>query len=77
MLRAFNEFQGARESASYLLLHFGKFNAVELFTEKILQLTDCWSDYALLSMAIFNATHESEMAQETLEASGVLSFWVL
>lgn len=35
VVTAFNNFDAAKEGASYLMLHFGKFNAVELFTEKL------------------------------------------
>jgi len=68
---------GAKEAGSFLLLHFGKFNAVELFTEKLLQLLGSWSDYALFCLNIFNATYQSELGVETLEMTGVFSFWVL
>lgn len=38
VVAAFLAFDEAKEGASYLMLHFGKFNAVELFTEKLQDL---------------------------------------
>jgi hypothetical protein len=58
------------------MLHFGKFNAVELFTEKLQALLPQWSDYAVFCQDLFIATNKSEIATETLEMKGVLSFWV-
>lgn len=69
--------EGCIEEASYLLLNFGKFNAVELFTDKLNQLLGSWNEYALFCLSIFNATHYSEQGREVIEMTGVLSFWVL
>jgi hypothetical protein len=38
------------------MLHFGKFNAVELFTEKLLTLLPQWSEYSLFCQELFLAT---------------------
>ena len=59
------------------MLNFAQFNAVELFTDKLLQQLSSWNEYALFSLAVFNATHQSEQGREVLEMTGVLSFWVL
>ena len=58
------------------MLHFGKFNAVELFTEKLQALLPQWSDYSLFCQDLYLATISSEVATETLEMKGVFSFWV-
>ena len=77
VVHAFTAHESVKEAASFLLLHFGKFNAVELFTEKLLQLLGNWSDYALFSLTVFNATIHSEIGNDTIEMNGVLSFWIL
>ena len=59
------------------MLQFGKFNAVELFTDKLISMHSSWSEYAIFCQTIFMATHQSEIGQEVLEMNGVLSFWVL
>ena len=57
-------------------MNFGKFNSVELFTEKLSQLLGPWSDYAVFCMRIFTAVHNTDLGREVLEMNGVLSFWV-
>lgn len=37
VIHAFKSSENAKEGASFLLLNFAKFNAVELFTDKLLQ----------------------------------------
>ena len=77
MVHAFRGTESVVEEASYLLLNFGKFNAVELFTDKLFQLLHQWSDYALFCQSVFDSTYHSEQGREVIEMTGVLSFWVL
>lgn len=45
LVQAFQAHEAVQEHASFLLLNLGKFNAAELFTEKLPQLLGTWSDY--------------------------------
>ena len=77
VVHAFKTNESCIEEASYLLLNFGKFNAVELFTDKLLQLISPWNEYTNFCQSIFCATHYSDQGREVIEMTGVLSFWVL
>lgn len=65
------------ESMSSLMLLFGKFNAVELFTQKLQLLLATWSDYGNVCADVFRLTVGSQLATELIEQSGVLSYWIM
>jgi hypothetical protein len=57
-------------------VQFGKFNYVELFTQKLIQQCDDWTSYAELCHDLFVATADTQAGRETFEKSGVLSYWI-
>ena len=59
ILRIFETFEGAKEETSLLLVHMGRFNAVELFTEKLISQMNGWCDYATFCQAVFHVTHNT------------------
>ena len=50
-----------------LLLLFGKYNAVELFTQKLQMLVPSWTDYAHVCNDLFKQTINSKMGMEMIE----------
>ena len=62
---------------SSLLLLFGRFNAVELFTQKLQRLLVNWSDYSQTCSDLFMMTLNAPLAGELIDQSGVLSYWIM
>lgn len=62
---------------SSLLLLFGKYNAVELFTQKLQMLLASWADYASVCNDLMLMTLNSPTAHELIDRSGVLSYWIM
>ena len=60
-----------------LLLLFGKYNAVESFTQRLQVLVPSWTDYAHVCNDLFKMTINSKLGLELLEQSGVLSYWIM
>ena len=60
-----------------MLMVFGKHNTMELFTDLLQQHAGSWSEYASLCKWLLLPELATELGQETIQESGVLSFWVL
>ena len=76
MLYCYDKHQDVTDSLMTILIQFGKYNLMELFTQKVPQYLPEKVKYIDFITESFSSIAETIIAKESIVASGVMDYWV-